>query len=411
MILCRAISFFLIATGVNASVFSGKQGHLDLEYMIKATHQARAIVLYLKSFVRDHMLPPPHINKKLPTQGPCFFQHQPLVPASEAIDIRIVAHEDDEVITGSRPVTIEIRSSTARIDSSKLGWKMEDEELSSIELSAGASGAGVEVSTSVSTGTRTNLEKSGENELQQEHQMEVSKSFECSSYTICTVQTWTYVAQIQGTCPRVPMIDAKCIKDEALKQLCAANMFNPSCPPPPPIELDFWESMDYMIWTRTKRKRSMQTQGIDMIQFYQSPLYQTLERNLWHHRNISLPSINDQWPAFNKIQQFYYNMTKMDGSQAGQVLPETLRNGIWRASEDKYNIVYNSIDRCNFSTPLYISKGKPKRTQVIIERPIDFSTGRAARWAKSGRERWQQNLYAQRWKGGVKVTVLSNDIY
>ncbi|PHH62388.1 hypothetical protein CDD81_7184 [Ophiocordyceps australis] len=276
---------------------------------------------------------------------------------------------------------------------------MEDEQSSSIELSGGSTVMGIEVSTSLSSGTKTTQEKSGETEIQQEHQIEVSKSFECSSYTICSVQTWTYVAKIQGTCPRVPMVDPQCIKEEALKQICALGIYNEACPPPPPIELDFWESIEYLTYSRRKRKRAMPDQDQDMMLLYQSPLYKILEKNSWLQKNISLPSINEQWPSWTRIQQEYYNITKMDGSPAGQVLPEILSGDIWRASEDKYKIVYKSIDRCDFSTPLYLSKGKPKRTQVIIERPIDFAS-----------PRFTPQQFAKRWKKEIEVTILSNDL-
>ncbi|KJZ68751.1 hypothetical protein HIM_11860 [Hirsutella minnesotensis 3608] len=367
------VSLFFAIGAYGAPLDSG----LNFEPVIRETLEAQHVIKQMTSLVQHNLDPPPRVDRKRQAwtgrkdieddDSGCFYQRQQLIAAADGIDIGIIAHEDFHIISGSSATPIDITTSEASVDTTSSGWRIEGTETMGGEASASFGFGGFGASLSLSYSHSQTRDKSDEASKQLELRRDVSITRECPRNTACSVQTWTYVVKLTGTCPVVPIGDPVC-----------------------------WEK-----WTKD---------GNDPNNFrFADPFSPFKPLNLLKEKkvlsgNLSLPSINEQDDAWTGFGRDFYTMSKKDGSPAGKVLPSKFVDGVWWASEDEYKIEYKDNKACDMSFPLLKSGQGPdgklqlRRTQVMIEKPIQRRD--LVSRADDGEPK----------ENGIKVTILSNDI-
>ncbi|PHH66666.1 hypothetical protein CDD81_6503 [Ophiocordyceps australis] len=345
----KYLSVALMALCAQVVVAQGDLGLLDLGELVRNTPKARAVINRLKGNILSKGQP--HILygvRDADSEG-CYYMYQPLRSTPEGLDIQIVVNTDrDEISTGSKAATIDTTTSTAKIDTSSTGWRLEDTTNIGADTTVSAGAFGFGASLTISASKMDSSEKSGDQGHTMEFRQDESQTFECPAKTTCTIQTWTFVATLKGTCPEIPTFNSGCF-DERL------NKFPPT--DDDPLQVD--------------------------------------ELKKFLDGNLTLPSINGQWPIWSRFPQDYYTMTNKDGSPAGKVLPEKKENNLWWPS-DKFKVDYRFNPKCEVSSPLYDKSGKPKRGQYLIEYPDEMFV-----------KRDEQNGAP---KNLIKITVISENL-
>ncbi|KAM4058933.1 hypothetical protein HRG_008190 [Hirsutella rhossiliensis] len=342
----RALAALFFTLGAHGAA-TGDFGVLDLGDLARRTQKAQRTIRRLKGDILAKG--PPHVAYDLKGEGyACYHMHRPLLATPEGLDIEIVANIDKEFSTGSSAASIDISTSTARVDTSSSGLRIEDSTTigaeASVTVGFAGSGATVSISGSQTGSNEQNSETGQQNELRED----VSMTFECPAQTTCSIQTWTYVAKLTGTCPQVPTVDPVCF-DRLVQGVGSSDEF---------------------------------------------PAHEALKNFM--QANLTLPSVNEQVPAWAKIGAEYYNMTKKNNSPAGKVLPSKLIGNNWWASEKEYTITWTENKPCDLATPLYQDNKTPKRSQVIVEYPDKLFD---KRMVKRDEEQTPEEL-------GLKVIIL-----
>lgn len=392
--------FSFVASSYGSSFL--QDGSLNIGLLAHNAPQGRAVINHLSTFIKSHT--PAAIDVKaprseylaLPTNPEFYndgiFYRTPLLADPDGIHIDITTNEDCEVITGSRAATIDISESKAVADSTTAGWRMEGTQVTSSELggevgaevSVSAGFFGVSASASVSTkvshskssSTTNSQEGSGENAHQREYRQDVSKTFECPPFTICSVQTWTYNAKLEGSCPRIPIVDVQRFFGKVLGLGDTWRHFGPE---------RYW--------------------AISI------PLEQYHSLQQYHKNNISLPAVHGRMLYWSTWGSKLYNIALANGLSIYEnwteswlrfdppVTPHKLVDKVWWPSPKEYNITYKINRRCELVTPLFQKNGQPKRSQVVIERPVS-----------QNRRSISKRQEAMGSEDGTKITILSNDI-
>ncbi|KAJ6445395.1 Histone transcription regulator 3 [Purpureocillium lavendulum] len=246
--------------------------------------------------------------------------------ARNRIRIQLVANEDQaEFIAGSRPVTRDITTSTSRVDISSQGWSLG--KATSVEASAsvGGSFAGIGASATVSGSHSRNEGVNQENTKQTEQTKQVSTTFECPEDHACSVQTWTFVLEMQGDCTTMPVYEATCSWPDA---------------------------------QRATRVWANNTGAVDM--FSASDKKQSIEL-------LPLRGIHKSWETV--VNRYYVGGSV---AQSASKVPLEEHNGVWQPGK-AYGAQYKTRSTCTYRELLRNPDGGVKSTQVILERKVTGS--------------------------------------
>ena len=353
MVLQQAL--FSLAIGLGAiNAISAKYELIDSGRLALDSPQAKANIKYLTDYIKNQ--PPPRVDTRMFPgfiSAPCYYIRRPFNTTVDGIKIDILATEDlPDTITASGEATVDITTSTAKVDSSSASWRIESSRADRFQTSASVNIAGFGGSV-VFEQNRGSLDENGASTgWQQEYREEVCKTYQCPPYTICSVQTWTYIAKMTGICPLVPIVDPVCFVERS---------------------------------------------GIDATAY---PAYKVFRKKGFLHGNFSLPSIHMQPRPWKDLGYSLYKISKKNGKRVGKVLPSLFNDGVWWPSKAKYNVEYSIQSPCSLVTPLYLADGRPKRSQVVIERSFDRNGSMLIR--RLGAIETHVN--------SIRVTILKNDL-
>lgn len=251
-------SLFLAITCVYGLVMPrAGQGDVDLAMLIRDTEQVRGH--------RDNVLGALH--KHLPySEGPlktskletvknsgCFTMRRVVKPHSYQSTLDVVPTFDlpYDTVTGVYEESVTITSSTAKIDTARLGWNKEksSETGGSVKagVSAGASaGLGFfesHMTTTVYENESWTEDKTGKKAMQSEFRTELTETKKCPPHSICRAVTWTYTRTISGTCYILPLLDTRCaMPDSEMARFGNTSLgLYPDCSPISDIASQFFE--------------------------------------------------------------------------------------------------------------------------------------------------------------------------
>ncbi|KAM3466809.1 hypothetical protein NHJ6243_000550 [Beauveria neobassiana] len=147
-------------------------------------------------------------------------------------------------ITGPVERKIEITTSTAVVDVSRLGWNKEvATEIGGSATAEASGGIGVfsaSLSATVYGNQRTSGGQNGEASKQTEFRQDVRREEVCPPNSICRIMTWTYTRTIKGKCFLTPYFDEKCYTGDKRKGKYSLGLF-PSCPPLEGVATQFFD--------------------------------------------------------------------------------------------------------------------------------------------------------------------------
>ncbi|KAK2600003.1 hypothetical protein QQS21_005237 [Conoideocrella luteorostrata] len=312
------------------------------------TPAARSTIRRLTKYIKAQ--PPSHMDSHLQD---CYYLRSSVLADPDGINIDIIAHEDREVTSGSRAATIDITKSTAKIDKLSSGWRVEGSTNFGVGsvMVLGFSGNGASMAISMDN-TKYGAEE-GSTSRQTEVQEDVSYKFVCPPHTTCSVQTWTYVAKLKGTCPVTPIFDPVC---------------NDASP-------------------------NFVRKGYNQYE------YDILRDGGYLRRNISFPAAHGRLNDPLTLKSHYNITLRQNGEAVYRTLPAKIANGVWWHDESQYKVDYKMAGACQVSAPLFLEGGKPKRTQVIVERPNKPKSKVARAAAES------EHAYSD-----IKITILEQNL-
>ncbi|KAK2600002.1 hypothetical protein QQS21_005236 [Conoideocrella luteorostrata] len=344
----KSVFVFLIYILSVVALQSRDINHLGL--LISDIAIAQANVDHLKKIILAQPMPYADSHLKL-----CYYLRQRFNLDVDGLAIDIMAHEDYELITGSHSAAIDIKKSTAVVDSSSVGWQVGNSLSAGSEASVNVGFIGHSASATLSITNTNSADQSKGTSKESEFLEEVSQTYECPPATICSVQTWTYVAQLKGKCPVIPLLDP----------VCEANL------------------------------------RYNLQQAYLPFEHQELEAGGFLSRNLSFPSVHGRLRDPMNLTNTYYTVTHRNtGYKVDRLLPAKIVDGVWQPDEGMFKIDYKNNFPCSITTPLFLDDGKPKKTEILIERPLKNKNVANGARAKKGR-----------YDDGMRIIVLRNNIY
>ncbi|KAK2589790.1 hypothetical protein QQS21_012534 [Conoideocrella luteorostrata] len=364
--MCLKSVYFLL---LFCSVTHGKQsdsGVLILSHDVYNTRQAQGTLEELKTDIKAS-LKDQHMSSREAMKFSCFHHYRPLYTNFQKTEVEIIAHENAHDTTASRARTIDITNSISKVDMASSGYRIENSKTQATENSVhagaevqlGASIFGVGVETSLSTSYATSKsdteantqEQHGEKARQTIFEDHISRSYDCPPYTSCSFQSRTYIATIKGNSPVIPIVDPVCFNTFTMKEL---RMFVP----------DFVNTLSL----------NQQNKNPSIAKFFQG--------------NISMPSFykgNEYEPiwawTYGPNHDTYYTISARNNGKVGDGLIQdsVLTRGIWWPLNKTYEVKYKIKEPWTLRLPLFNADGKPKRSFVVLEKPLPKLNNREER--------------------------------
>ncbi|EQK99559.1 hypothetical protein G6O67_005635 [Ophiocordyceps sinensis] len=194
----------------------------DISYVTKASAKVRHLP-YSESRLESAEI----VKTVADDKGKCFYLRRVMKPETVKVTIDIAPTIDKRFISGAGETTLTVTSSTAKIDTTKLGWSKDR----TTEVGGGAGG-----SASVSGGIpgvasfggtfawnvygshRWGSGESGDQSQQTEFTKTETITTRCPARHICTIATWTYTKTISGSCYMLPIVENACYFDKTSDQ-------------------------------------------------------------------------------------------------------------------------------------------------------------------------------------------------